>query len=605
MSTALLQELHQEYRRLYIAGSGLAAGDFRLKRLLPQLQQLGERSPVFKKLGEGAAALLEPADADESVQGAALLEHTLLLESVLYTQGTTQVEGTPGPVPVRKLTLRTAQPYRKLAPVLEALSTTGSGRYEIVVDAFKEGIFADMRLLPLAVSALNDPYSELADYVKEEILPSYGPEISIYLLEGFNPAGGRSEARKLEAIAKAGVSGHLETIYHAAQSGSDEVRVAAIPCLAGDEEYIPALLAWSADKKKAIREAAYKGLAAGGSGQGAERLYEAYCDGKDRDMVAEVLANRPAVLAAEKLADLFMEKLHQAPQDNSDPKQTEAAWIEIKQLMRALLMARSRKLDEIYSYVISGYDRFLGLGWRILLTEAARYKQSSETETSLRELQELAERDYNYLLYYFRAARRMMNKKELYNHFAGGLKQKLLSFMRKEKDAAQREQALIDILDRVIINPRAPYNYRTVDTYQRISPEEIEASWDPRWLDWFIQRDALNPACSFARPGHQGGRDYLLKKLKTPPQPSDDEVLSNLFTGLERAGVPEPERLELLMAVLENGRFEHMSQFSPSLTRLMERFPPGYRSRLEAVTPRYGSVAKRQLEYLLSTINLT
>lgn len=41
MSTALLQELHQEIRRLYIAGSGLAAGDFRLKRLLPQFQQLG------------------------------------------------------------------------------------------------------------------------------------------------------------------------------------------------------------------------------------------------------------------------------------------------------------------------------------------------------------------------------------------------------------------------------------------------------------------------------------------------------------------------------------------------------------------------------------
>ncbi|WP_340023163.1 HEAT repeat domain-containing protein [Paenibacillus sp. FSL K6-1096] len=601
MSTALLQELHQEFRRLYIAGSGLAAGDFRLKRLLPQLQQLGERSPVFKKLGEGAAALLEPADADEAALGAALLEHTLLLESVLYTQGSMNVEGTPGPLPVQSFRLETKQPYRKLAPVLEALSTTGSGRYEIVEDAFQQGVFQDLRLLPLAVSALNDPYSELADYVKEHILPSYGPGIGVYLLESFNPAGGRSEARKLEVIANTGAAGHLETVYHAAESGSDEVRVAAIPCLAGDEKYTPVLLEWAADKKKAIREAAYKGLAAGGSEQGAERLYEAFCDGKDREMVAEVLANRPAALAVEKLADLFMEKLRQAPQDNGDPQQTEAAWTEIQHLTRALLMARSRKLDEIYSYVISGYDRFLALGWRLLITLAARYKQSSATEASLRELQELAERDYNYLLYYFRAARRMMNPREIYNQFAGGFKARLLSFVKKE--AAQREQALIDILDRVIINPRAPYNYRTVDTYQRMTPEEIEASWDPRWLDWFIQRDALNPVCSFARPGHQGVRDYLLKKLKTPPQPNDDEVLSNIFTGLERAGVPEPERLELLMAALENGSFEHTNQFSPPLTRLMERFPSGYRSRLEAVAPRYPFVAKRQLEHLLSTIN--
>lgn len=64
MSTALLQELHQEYRRLYIAGSELAAGDFRLKRLLQQFQQFGERSPVFKRLGEGIAVLLEPGSPD-------------------------------------------------------------------------------------------------------------------------------------------------------------------------------------------------------------------------------------------------------------------------------------------------------------------------------------------------------------------------------------------------------------------------------------------------------------------------------------------------------------------------------------------------------------
>lgn len=438
MSTALLQELHQEYRRLYIAGSELAAGDFRLKRLLQQFQQFGERSPVFKRLGEGIAVLLEPGSPDGPAPGVLLQEQTLLLESVLYTQGTTAVEGTPGPMPLRSFTLQTAQPYRKLAPVLEALSTTGSGRYEIVADAFQKGVFGDLRLLPLAVSALNDSYSELADYVKEHILPSYGPEISGYLLESFNPAGGRSEARKLEVIAKAGAAGHLETVFQAAESGSDEVRVAAIPCLAEDEKYTPALLEWSADKKKAIREAAYKALAAGGSEQGAERLYEAFCGAKDREMVAEVLANRPAALAVEKLAKLFMEKLRQAPQDNRDPQQTEAAWTEIKQFMRALLMARSRRLDEIYSYVISEYDCFQLLGWKYLIIQAVRYKERTVTDSSLRELQELAERDYNYLLYYFQAARKMMTQQELYNQFAGGLKQRLLSFMKK--DAAQRNR---------------------------------------------------------------------------------------------------------------------------------------------------------------------
>lgn len=234
-------------------------------------------------------------------------------------------------------------------------------------------------------------------------------------------------------------------------------------------------------------------------------------------MVAEVLANRPAALAVEKLAKLFMEKLRQAPQDNRDPQQTEAAWTEIKQFMRALLMARSRRLDEIYSYVISEYDCFQLLGWKYLIIQAVRYKERTVTDSSLRELQELAERDYNYLLYYFQAARKMMTQQELYNQFAGGLKQRLLSFMKK--DAAQREQALIDILDRVIINPRPRYYYKAEDTFDRMSAEAIEAAWDPRWLDWFIQRDALNLVCTFARPGHKGVREYLLKKLKVPRNP--------------------------------------------------------------------------------------
>lgn len=202
MSTALLQELHQEYRRLYIAGSELAAGDFRLKRLLPQFQQLGERSPVFKKLGEGITALIEAGSPDSLAPGIQLQENTLLLESVLYTQGTTSVEGTPGPLPVRKFTLQTNQTYRKLAPVIEALTTTGSGRYEIVLDAYKEGVFQDLRLLPLAVSALNDPYSELAEYAKNHILPSYGPEIAGYLLESFNPAGGGARSASWRSLPK-------------------------------------------------------------------------------------------------------------------------------------------------------------------------------------------------------------------------------------------------------------------------------------------------------------------------------------------------------------------------------------------------------------------
>lgn len=87
MSTALLQELHQEVNRLYIAGSELAAEDFRLKRLLPQFQQLGERAPIFKRLGEGIVAVIEPDHSEGSSSAQNLQELSVLLSSVLYTQG--------------------------------------------------------------------------------------------------------------------------------------------------------------------------------------------------------------------------------------------------------------------------------------------------------------------------------------------------------------------------------------------------------------------------------------------------------------------------------------------------------------------------------------
>lgn len=611
MSTALLQELHQEFRRLYIAGSELAAGDFRLKRLLPQFQQLGERSPVFKKLGEGIAALLEPGSPDGPAPGVQLQEHTLLLESVLYTQGTTAVGGTPGPLPVRNFTLRTNQPYRKLAPVLEALTTTGSGRYETVLDAYKEGVFQDLRLLPLAISALNDPYSELAEYAMNHILPSYGPEIAGYLLESFNPEGGRSEVRKLEVIRKVGADEYLDKIFQAAGNGSEEIRAAAIQCLGGYEQYLDHLLEWSTDKKKAIREAAYTALAAGGSEQGVERLVEAFIKKKDREMLGRVLAGGHSAEVSARLAALFMEELQAAPQTNADKKLTEKVWDELLPYMTALRHVRSPQLDEIYSYILQEYARFSPLGWIPLIDHAAWYKERTSDGAALAELEELDKRSARFLPNYFRVAQQSLSPKELYNRFGGSFMDKLKALVGKEaKDAAQRSQLLIDTIEEQVVDIRRR-NYEVEwdasgvrQPYSRelLSAEEIAADWDPRWLDWFIKQDAVNLASAFARPGHRGVQDYLLGKLQEPYKRRTYDYIPNLFKGLERAGVPEPERLELLMTALENKNVHTPYTFEFYVFKLMERFPASYADRLEAVIPKYRYECKQQLEYVLNSL---
>lgn len=127
MSTALLQELHQEVKRLYIAGSELAAEDFRLKRLLPQFQQLGERAPIFKRLGEGIVAVIEPDPSEGSSSAQSLQELNVLLSSVLFTQGATSPDGDLLEVQVHPLKLPTQFSYRKLSAVQMALKTRGEG----------------------------------------------------------------------------------------------------------------------------------------------------------------------------------------------------------------------------------------------------------------------------------------------------------------------------------------------------------------------------------------------------------------------------------------------------------------------------------------------
>ncbi len=60
MSIAVLTQVYDEMRRLAIAGSVTAGGDFRLKKLIPSLGQAGAKAPVFAKVAEAVKTLVEP-----------------------------------------------------------------------------------------------------------------------------------------------------------------------------------------------------------------------------------------------------------------------------------------------------------------------------------------------------------------------------------------------------------------------------------------------------------------------------------------------------------------------------------------------------------------
>src|SRR5437870_3853547 len=95
MSITVLNQVYDEARRLAVAGSVVARGDFRLMKLLPPLEQAGTKAPVFAKIAESAKAVVE---GPEAASAQSLLELTSLVSAVLYTQGETGHAGKLEPI---------------------------------------------------------------------------------------------------------------------------------------------------------------------------------------------------------------------------------------------------------------------------------------------------------------------------------------------------------------------------------------------------------------------------------------------------------------------------------------------------------------------------
>ena len=135
MSIPVLIQVYDEVRRLAIAGSVVAPGDFRSKKLLPPLEQAGKKAPVFAKVAEAVKGVVE---SNEKTSAQALLDLSTLVNAILYTQGETGLPGELAPIETLDLGQRQTQVSAQvLKPLLEALTTTGSGRMRVVQEGFR------------------------------------------------------------------------------------------------------------------------------------------------------------------------------------------------------------------------------------------------------------------------------------------------------------------------------------------------------------------------------------------------------------------------------------------------------------------------------------
>ena len=253
-----LYDMKSRLEQAAIAGTGLLGEDFRLRRAGEELKPLAAVSPVFGKIHQGLAGLLAAPRAE---QGGLLLDLLALTDAVVYTQGVSRADGALEPLPPGPGTCLPLS-YSQLNPLLAALTGKGGGRQSQVKDIWEAqpAFFGDYRVLPALISGLGDSYGELAE-LNAQILKGLGPAPLPLLKEGFDPAGKKDMARRVEVISAIEGARATPWLREVLPQSKKSVRAAVIEALGEDQENASLLLELAQTERGAQREAVLNALA--------------------------------------------------------------------------------------------------------------------------------------------------------------------------------------------------------------------------------------------------------------------------------------------------------------------------------------------------------
>lgn len=577
MSIAVLIQVYDEVRRLAIAGSAVACGDFRLKKLIPPLEQSGEKSPVFAKVAQATRALVESTD---KTAAPAMLELTTLVNAILYTQGETGLEGPLQPIPTTDLGIRsTHTSARVIKPLIEALTTKGSGRVEIIKDAVERNLFRDLRLIKPAVTAIDDPYSEIADLIVTKVLPLYGKSILPDLRIGFDVKSKViGQQRRLKLMHDLDPTATRELVEKALEEGSKEMRVAAIECLGASDADVGYLIEQSKATSQEVRSAALRAMlqAPARSVDMIKSLLRALA-GDDLGLIASVVvkARVPAIDAAvidhatQQLAILAKEK---------DAKKLGPA---IGRMIDLVTCTRGRSDSPTEKLLFECLDQAPSLaklkthpaGTDLNEVVACRLAQGSEAmqrrlATTVAEAQG---QWYDAALY---AACVTMATATFYERFNS----QLLAKSKKRGTDAERSASLHRLL--IGHSFSEPYGSRVIYGDFGDAPRARPAL-DPRWLDLAVERDQVDLVCALARPGHAKANAYLadhLGKLKDLHEKHD--VMSTMLR--VQHPMAEDALINLIKATAKATGYIYSTY---QLVRLIGALPKAALPRVEALIP--------------------
>lgn len=549
MSIALLGQVYEETRRLAIAGSSVAADDFRLQKLVPGLKQAGEKSPVFAKLAEGVQALL---DSDQSTAPNRLLELGTLINAVQYTQGETGCKGELEEIESQYLGVtQTQTSARLLKPLIEALTSTGSGRFEIIRDAHERNLMQDLRLVAPAISALDDTYSEIAEYVCENVIPLYGKAIVPELDRQFNVKGKAGHVRRLQLMHNLAPEVARPHVLLAVEEGSKEMKVAALACLGESPEDLSILMEHAKGKAKDVRKAALRGLSRSRSSEALETL-KACIDGKDLELAVPALrsSTNPDVIGAVlQSAKVVCERLLSTELKD---KKLVAEGARFQLLLECLIGREDAATEEFVLNAFAAREQWLSaklkaVGEDILemltriLWQGSPVMKRALVDARLDLPPELLARA-------FEAGLQVCEPDEAFELFS--------PFLREDSGGKKRGKGGTRAFRRAMLEVLQGLHRRTIgpDTVSSgTGLNERQARLDglsPSWLDFVIELDDADLILLLARPGHLGAEVALSRvfeeTLETGKSISDTSHVIKVLID-----VKHPKATDYLIAAIE------------------------------------------------------
>ncbi|MDR0227585.1 MAG: HEAT repeat domain-containing protein [Flavobacteriaceae bacterium] len=263
MKIPVLVDLQQEVNRLYIAGSKFAPNDPRLKKLVPTLDAMAQKAAVFKKLSENVTTLIE-SNEQESAQH--LFEVGNLLYAILYTQAEQKIESTTEQKELTPLVSlnnsSTRLKFSQLKPVIEALSQSNPGRYEIIREAFENKLLIDSRFYPYVAKAVNDKYADLSFYIIHTVIPAIGTPIVPFMLNQVTYEDNSSNIKTVEALYNAGYPQLLEILDKIVENeDTTKLLGTALSLYKAFPVREEVLYKYTTNKNAAVREGAFHALA--------------------------------------------------------------------------------------------------------------------------------------------------------------------------------------------------------------------------------------------------------------------------------------------------------------------------------------------------------